>query len=161
VSWRRLGVPALEALVGSGVFYGAGAAEARAMRGQHVAVVGAGNSAGQGALHLARYASSVTLLVRGAALGATMSDYLVTAISGTANIGVQLGADVVDGTGAGGLDSVTIRDRDTSATREVPAAALFVLIGAEPRTGWLAGAVARDDRGYVLTGRDLPHGDGA
>ena len=155
VTWRRLGVPRLEALVGAGVFYGAGGAEARAMTGQHVVVVGAGNSAGQTALHLARYAGSVTMLVRGVALGASMSDYLVTAISDTPNIHVQLGAEVTDGHGAGGLESVTIRHHDSGGTRDVPARALFVLIGAEPRTGWLAGAVALDDRGYVLTGGDL------
>ena len=155
VTWRRLGVPALEAHVGRGVFYGAAGSEARALAGQDVLVVGAGNSAGQAALHLARHARSVTMVVRGAGLGVTMSDYLVTVIAETPNIEVLVGTEVVDGTGAGGLASVTLLDRATGGRREVPAAALFVLIGAEPRTGWLAGAVARDERGFVLTGRDL------
>jgi thioredoxin reductase (NADPH) len=160
VTWRRLGVPALEAHVGRGVFYGAAGSEARALAGQDVLVVGAGNSAGQAALHLARYARSVTMVVRGPGLGVTMSDYLVTVVAETANIEVLAGTEVVDGAGAGGLDSVTLRDRGSGARREVPATALFVLIGAEPRTEWLAGAVARDERGFVLTGRDLER-DGA
>ncbi|TFV86493.1 FAD-dependent oxidoreductase [Blastococcus sp. CT_GayMR20] len=160
VTWRRLGVPALEALVGRGVFYGAAGSEARALAGQDVFVIGAGNSAGQAALHLARYARSVTMVVRGAGLDATMSDYLVTVIAETPNIGVLVGTEVVDGTGGGGLSSLTLLDRASSHRRDVPATALFVLIGAEPKTDWLAGSVARDDRGFVLTGRDLLH-DGA
>jgi thioredoxin reductase (NADPH) len=155
VTWRRLGVPALEAHVGRGVFYGAAGSEARALAGQDVFVIGAGNSAGQAALHLAGYARSVTMVVRGAALGVTMSDYLVTEIGQRPNIEVLVRTEVVDGGGAGGLGWVTLLDRGTGARREVPAAALFVLIGAEPRTEWLAGAVARDERGFVLTGRDL------
>jgi thioredoxin reductase (NADPH) len=155
VTWRRLGVPALEAHVGRGVFYGAAGSEARALAGQDVFVIGAGNSAGQAALHLARYARSVTMVVRGPGLGVTMSDYLVTVIGESPNIEVLVGTEVVDGGGVGGLSSLTLRDRGTGSRREVPAAALFVLIGAEPRTEWLAGAVARDERGFVLTGRDL------
>lgn len=160
VTWRRLGVPRLEALIGSGVFYGAAGAEARAMAGRDVFVVGAGNSAGQAAVHLAKYARSVSMVVRGAGLAATMSDYLVTLIAATPNIRVLPRTEAVDGGGACGLESLTLLDRDTGGRREVPADALFVLIGAEPRTDWLAGAVARDDRGFVLTGRDLPDGDG-
>jgi thioredoxin reductase (NADPH) len=160
VTWRRLGVPALEAHVGRGVFYGAAGSEARALAGQDVLVVGAGNSAGQAALHLARHARSVTMVVRGPGLGVTMSDYLVTVVAETPNIEVLLGTEVVDGAGAGGLESVTLLDRASGARREVPATALFVLIGAEPRTEWLAGAVARDERGFVLTGRDLERDGG-
>jgi thioredoxin reductase (NADPH) len=160
VTWRRLGVPALEAHVGRGVFYGAAGSEARALAGQDVLVIGAGNSAGQAALHLARYARRVTMVVRGAGLGVSMSDYLVTVIAETPNIEVQVGTEVVDGTGAGGLASVTLLHRETGGRREFPAAAVFVLIGAEPRTEWLAGAVARDERGFVLTGRDLDRDGG-
>ncbi|HZB21393.1 MAG TPA: FAD-dependent oxidoreductase, partial [Blastococcus sp.] len=160
VTWRRLGVPSLEAHVGRGVFYGAAGSEARALAGQDVFVIGAGNSAGQAALHLARHARSVTMVVRGPGLGVTMSDYLVTVIAETENIEVLVGTEVVDGAGVGGLGSVTLLDRGTGARREVPAAALFVLIGAEPRTEWLAGAVARDERGFVLTGRDLERDGG-
>jgi thioredoxin reductase (NADPH) len=155
VTWRRLGVPALEAHVGRGVFYGAAGAEARALTGQDVFVIGAGNSAGQAALHLSRHARSVTMVVRGTGLGATMSEYLVTVIAESPNIEVLTRTEVVDGGGAGGLSWVALRDRASGARRKVPAAALFVLIGAEPRTEWLAGAVARDERGFVLTGRDL------
>ena len=161
VTWRRLGVSRLEALVGSGVFYGAAGAEARALTGQDVLVVGAGNSAGQAAVHLARYARSVTMLVRGSGLGATMSDYLVTVIGASPDIRVLTRTEVVDGCGVNGLDSVTVVDRDSGLRRELPAAALFVLIGAEPRTAWLAGSLERDDRGFVLTGRDLVRGEAA
>jgi thioredoxin reductase (NADPH) len=160
VTWRRLGVPALEAYVGRGVFYGAAGSEARALAGQEVFVVGAGNSAGQAALHLARFARSVTMVVRGHALGVTMSDYLVTMIAESPNIEVLVQTEVVGGGGAGGLGWLTLLHRGSGARREVPAAALFVLIGAEPRTEWLSGAVARDDRGFVLTGRDLERDGG-
>jgi thioredoxin reductase (NADPH) len=118
-------------------------------------VVGAGNSAGQAALHLARFARSVTMLVRGDALAATMSEYLVSAITASPEVRVLVRTEVVDGAGSAGLESVTVRERDGGTTRQLPAAALFVLIGAEPRTSWLAGTVALDDRGYVRTGPDL------
>jgi thioredoxin reductase (NADPH) len=154
VSWRRLGVPRLEALVGAGVFYGAAGAEARAMEGQEVFVVGAGNSAGQAALHLAKYAASVTLLARGADLATSMSDYLVQEIEHAPNVAVRLDTQVVDGLGSWRLEGLALRRRGDGATEEVPAAALFVMIGAEPHTDWLAG-VERDDRGYILTGHDL------
>jgi thioredoxin reductase (NADPH) len=154
VSWRRLGVPRLEALVGAGVFYGAAGSEARAMEGQDVYVVGAGNSAGQAALHLAKYAASVTLVVRGPDLGARMSDYLVQEIEQAPNVAVRLETQVVDGLGGWRLEGLALRRHGDAATEEVPAAALFVMIGAEPHTDWLTG-VERDDRGYLLTGHDL------
>jgi thioredoxin reductase (NADPH) len=159
VSWRRLGVPRLEALVGAGVFYGAAGAEARAMEGQDVFVVGAGNSAGQAALHLAKYAASVTLVVRGSDLCARMSDYLVQEIEHAPNVTVRLDTQVVDGLGSWRLEGLVLRRRSDGATEEVSAAALFVMIGAEPHTDWLAG-VERDDRGYILTGHDLLGRDG-
>jgi thioredoxin reductase (NADPH) len=137
VSWRRLGVPGLEALAGAGVFYGAAGSEAHAMHGQDVFVVGAGNSAGQAAIHLAEHAASVTVLVRGATLGATTSDYLVTKLQATPNISVRLRTEVIDGQGSGHLERLTLRDGRNHTTQIVPAAALFVLIGAEPRTHWL------------------------
>jgi thioredoxin reductase (NADPH) len=155
VAWRRLGVPALEALNGAGVFYGAAGSEARAMRGEHVYVVGAGNSAGQAAVHLAGYAASVTIVTIDRRLGEFMSDYLVQKVTATPNISVVLDTEVVDGHGRQRLEGLTLRDRGTGATREVPASAVFILIGAEPRTDWLEGVVERDERGYVLTGRDL------
>jgi thioredoxin reductase (NADPH) len=159
VSWRRLGVPRLEALVGAGVFYGAAGAEARAMEGQDVFVVGAGNSAGQAALHLAKYAASVTVLVRGPDLAANMSDYLVQELEQAGNVAVRLRTRVVDGLGDHRLEGLRLRREGDGATEEVPAAALFVMIGGEPRTDWLAG-VERDDRGYILTGHDLLGPDG-
>jgi thioredoxin reductase (NADPH) len=155
VAWRRLGVPALEALNGAGVFYGAAGGEARAMRGEDVFVIGAGNSAGQAAVHLSAYAASVTIVTIDERLGEFMSDYLVQKVEATPNIAVVLHTEVVDGHGHGRLEGLTLRDRHTGATRTVPASAMFVLIGAEPRTDWLEGVVERDERGYVLTGHDL------
>jgi thioredoxin reductase (NADPH) len=155
VAWRRLGVPSLERLAGAGVFYGAAGSEAQAMRGQQVFVVGGGNSAGQAAVHLAERAATVTMLVRGHALGATMSDYLVQKIQATPNITVRLRTEVMEGHGRGRLEALSLRDGDRGVTETVAAAALFVLIGAEPRTEWLRAAVACDRQGYVLTGRDL------
>ena len=155
VTWRRLGVPELEALVGAGVFYGAAGAEARAMAGQDVYVIGAGNSAGQAALHLARYAATVTMVVRGADLSTSMSSYLVTEISKTGNIRVRLATEVTGGHGQCSLETLTLRDRASGATETVPAAALFVMIGAEPRTGWLPDSIGRDEEGFILTGRNL------
>jgi thioredoxin reductase (NADPH) len=160
ISWRRLGVPELEALVGSGVFYGAAGAEARALEGQDAFVVGAGNSAGQAALHLAKYAASVTLLVRGPDLAKSMSDYLIQELEQALNVTVRLRTQVVGGLGHHRLDGLVLRQLDSGTIEEVPAAALFVMIGGEPRTDWLAG-VERDERGYILTGHDLLGPDGA
>jgi thioredoxin reductase (NADPH) len=137
------------------VFYGAAGSESQAVQDQEVFVVGGGNSAGQAAVHLAERAATVTMLVRGHALGATMSDYLVQKIQATPNIVVRLRTEAVDGHGHGRLEALTLRDRDRGVIETVAAAALFVLIGAEPRTGWLRDAVACDQQGYVLTGRDL------
>ena len=154
IAWRRLGVPALEALVGSGVFYGAAGSELQAMAGRDVFVVGGGNSAGQTTLSLARHARHVTLLVRGDNLARSMSDYLIREIGATANITVRLHTEVTDGHGAGRLEALTLHDRRDGRTEQVPAAALFVLIGGEPRTRWLPGTVQLR-WGYVLTGRDV------
>ncbi|MBO0682358.1 MAG: FAD-dependent oxidoreductase [Candidatus Dormibacteraeota bacterium] len=155
VTWRRLNVPSLEALVGSGVYYGAAGGEARALAGRPVFVVGAGNSAGQAAIHLARYAASVTMVVRGDSLGKTMSDYLVREIEAAPNVTVRLGSEVVEAAGSTHLQAITIRDREAGATETGPAAGLFVMIGAEPNTGWLAGTLKRDEEGFLLTGHDL------
>ena len=141
--------------LGAGVFYGAAAAEARAMAGQHVYVIGAGNSAGQAAIHLSRYAASVTMVVRGPGLTASMSSYLVTEISKTANIRVRPSTEVTGGHGQCSLETLTLWHRISGATETVPAAALFVMIGAEPRTSWLPGSIERDDEGFIRTGRDL------
>ncbi len=154
IAWRRLGVPRLEQLVGSGVFYGAAGSEAQAMEGRDVYIVGAGNSAGQAALYLARFARLVTMVVRGDDLARSMSEYLTTEIAATSNITVRLATEVTGGWGSEHLEGLTLRDRARNDVSEVPAAALFVLIGGEPRTSWLPDEI-RCDRGYILTGRDL------
>jgi thioredoxin reductase (NADPH) len=158
-AYRRLQAPGVEELLGAGVFYGAAVSEARAMAGSRVFVVGAGNSAGQAALHLARYAEQVTLLVRGDALGRSMSDYLVKELQANDRIAVRLGTQVIGAAGAGRLEHLTLRDGRTGATETVPAAALFILIGAQPRSEWLAGTLECEQHGFVLTGPDLL-GDG-
>ena len=159
VAWRRLGIPKLESLIGAGVFYGAAMSEARAMRGRHVCIVGGGNSAGQAATHLAKYADQVTLLVRGGSLSKSMSEYLIAEIQGLPNVSVRLGVELVDGDGDGQLEAIVVHDRSTGMTEWIPTAGLFVLIGAEPRTEWLNGAVQLDEHGYVLTGDDVDAGD--
>lgn len=161
VSYQRLGIPALEALVGAGVFYGGGVTEAPALEGQQVYVVGAGNSAGQAAVNLAKYARSVTLLVRGGGLESSMSDYLIQEIRATDNIAVRLRAVVVDGIGAQRLAGLVLQSVGSEETETVPATALFVLIGAQPHTDWLPPAILRDPRGFILTGGDLPTVEGA
>ena len=159
-AYRRLGIPHLEDLQGRGVYYGAAASEAPAMRGRTVFVAGAGNSAGQTALHMAKWASQVTILVRGESLADSMSDYLIRQIDATPNVDVCYHVQVADGTGTstGHLQSLVLADTASGARRSVPADALFVLIGAQPRTQWLAGSVARDRQGFILTGPDLPAG---
>jgi thioredoxin reductase (NADPH) len=155
VSYRRLGVPSLEELEGAGVFYGAATSEARAMKGRDVFVVGGANSAGQAAVHLAKYAASVTMLVRGQSLAAGMSDYLVQEIASSPAIAVRHNVVVVGGAGSGRLESLRLRDERTGVTESVSADALFVLIGAAPRTEWLPAAIQRDRWGFVVTGSDL------
>jgi thioredoxin reductase (NADPH) len=155
MSYRRLGIPALDALAGAGVFYGAASTEARAMKDREVYVVGGANSAGQAAVHLARYAARVTMLVRGPTLADSMSDYLIQEIGSAANIEVRCRVAVTGGAGPGRLDRLTLTSLDSGTTETVPASALFVLIGAEPRTQWLPDAVQRDPSGFVLTGTDL------
>jgi thioredoxin reductase (NADPH) len=153
VSYRRLEIPALEALEGAGVFYGASPSEARQFTAASVFVVGGANSAGQAALHLSRYAAKVTLLVRGASLAASMSQYLLDEISGTDNIEVRLSTEVVDADGDGRLERITLRTGSGVVTE--PAGALFILIGAQPRTEWLPPEIERDARGFVTTGSDF------
>jgi thioredoxin reductase (NADPH) len=161
VSWRRLAVDGVERLVGAGVFYGASRAESRAVEGGHVHVVGAGNSAGQAALDLARHAESVTMLARGDSLGRTMSDYLVREIESTANVHVRLGTEVVDAAGRGRLEEITVRRRPAGELERIPSTAIFVMIGSEPRTAWLRDAVQLDRQGFVLAGRDVGSAGGA
>jgi thioredoxin reductase (NADPH) len=154
-SYRRLGVPSLEALQGAGVFYGAAVAQAQGLKGQEVCVVGGGNSAGQAARHLSKHARRVTLLVLGESLAAHMSQYLIEEIEATDNIQFRLNTRVIDGGGQGRLEHLVLEDRASGLTETFPAAALFVLIGARPHTGWLPEKVMRDERGYIITGSDL------
>jgi thioredoxin reductase len=161
-TYRRLGIPRLEGLQGRGVFYGAAVSEAPAMRGRNVFVAGGGNSAGQTALHLAKWAGRVTVLVRGESLADSMSDYLLRQIHATPNIDVRHHVQVADGTGTvtGQLQSLILQDIASGAQCSVPADALFVLIGSQPRTQWLGKAIARDQWGFILTGPDLPASTG-
>jgi thioredoxin reductase (NADPH) len=154
VAWRRMQVPALEALVGSGVFYGAATAEADVMTGRRVYVVGGGNSAGQAAVYLARAAEQVTIVIRRPSLAETMSDYLIREIEAHPGIAVRPDTEIVDGGGGGRLEHLVLRSVPTGEEFTVPADALFVMIGAEPRTDWLAGVIARDEQGYLLTGAE-------
>ena len=158
VSYRRLGVDALEELVGAGVFYGAAASEAQALQGREVFIVGGGNSAGQAAVHLAKHASAVTILVRSGSLAESMSDYLIKEIEGTPNIRVRYRVHVVNGGGEGRLQYLVVEDVALGQVERVPADALFVLIGAKPYTEWLPDEIVRDRWGFVLTGKDLPQG---
>jgi thioredoxin reductase (NADPH) len=154
VRYRRLAAPGLERFAGAGLYYGASVSEARAMAGRPVFVVGGGNSAGQAALHLARFASEVTLVVRGESLEASMSQYLISEIAAVANIDVRLRARVVGGEGEVRLERVMLRDDQTGSQTTHAASGLFVLIGARPHTDWLPAVVARDRWGFVLTGHE-------
>lgn len=160
VSYRLLDVPGAERLAGAGLFYGAAITEALAVQGQDVFVVGAGNSAGQAALHLARYARSATLLVRGDSLADSMSSYLIERLREIDNVHLRLGAEVVELHGDVGLAEVSVRDARTRDVMRVPAQAVFVFIGAVPRTEWLGGALHTDPRGFILSGPDLERDGG-
>ncbi len=158
VSYRRLEAPGVDGAVGRGIHYGATASEASQTTGEDVYVVGAANSAGQAALNFARYAKRVVLLVRGATLEASMSQYLLSRVLAATNIEVRLQTEVVRARGDGHLEALTLADRKAGTEEEVATSWLFVFIGAAPRTDWLGDAVARDGRGFVLTGPDLPSG---
>jgi thioredoxin reductase (NADPH) len=158
VEYRRLEAPGLAELEGAGVYYGASMSEAQALAGEPVFVVGGGNSAGQAALHLARYARQVTILVRRESLTETMSRYLIDAIVETPNVDVRYRTEVGAAEGAGSLERLELRGAGGEA-ESLPAAALVILIGARPRTGWLPKEILRDPWGYLLTGDDLFDGE--
>ncbi|WP_285727259.1 FAD-dependent oxidoreductase [Psychromicrobium xiongbiense] len=159
VNYRRLGVEGVDALVGSGVFYGTAMTAAREMEDRDVFVVGGGNSAGQAAVHLARFARSVTILVRRPDLSSTMSSYLINEIAYNPRILVQGSSEIIDGGGHGSLGWIDIRNVETGEVTRTEASGLFLLLGAQPECGWLPEAVRRDGRGFILTGRDVPKAD--
>ncbi|MFC9161486.1 FAD-dependent oxidoreductase [Streptomyces fungicidicus] len=155
VSYRQLAAPGCDELGGCGVYYGSALTEASACRGHDVYIVGGANSAGQAAMYLARGAKSVTLLVRGTDLSASMSYYLIQQIDEAPNISVRCGTVVESAHGDGHLERLTLRDTDSGQTELVDAQWLFVFIGAAPLTDWLDGTVLRDERGFILAGPDL------
>jgi thioredoxin reductase (NADPH) len=154
VSYRRLGFPSLEELSGHGVYYGASVSAAHALTGLRAGVVGAGNSAGQAALHLARYCASVHLIVRGPNLADSMSAYLVNAICALPVIKVHVNTEVIGGRGNGQLEEITVRDSALGLEQQIPLESLFVMIGARPRTDWLPPDVERDQYGFLFTGAE-------
>ena len=158
VSYRKLDVPGIEKLTGAGVYYGAAMTEALSCQGQDVYIVGGANSAGQGAMYFSRFAKRVTLLVRGDSLAKDMSKYLIAEIGSTSNIKVQVNSSVVEARGETSLEAITIADSTTGEVKTVPAKALFIFIGAMPRTDWLADIVERDEQGFILTGPALLSG---
>jgi len=153
VQYRKLDIPGADRLSGRGIYYGAALVEARACKDEEVFVVGGANSAGQAALHFARYAAKVTMLVRGEGLSATMSKYLIDEISRTSNIVVEPGTHVFEALGEERLKA--LRLRGPSGEVEVPASSLFVFIGAAPSTKWLPSCIMRDEKGFLLAGPDL------
>lgn len=155
VSVRRLEVPGIEALTGAGVYYGAAVTEAASYQDEHVYIVGGANSAGQGAMFFSRYASKVTMLVRASSLAMGMSQYLVDQISTAENIEVLTRTEVVEVHGKDRLQAITILNKDSREKKSVPAAALFIFVGAVPHTELVAGIVERNNAGFILTGPDL------
>ncbi len=155
VSYRRIDVVGCDALTGAGVYYGAAMTEAPSVQGENVFIVGAGNSAGQAAMYFSKYAETVYMVVRGASLGKSMSQYLVDQIEATPNIKALLYTEVMAVHGAEHLEGVTLIDNQTHETDKYKGAALFVFIGAQPHTDWLEGVIERDNYGFIITGNDL------
>jgi len=159
VTYRRLGVPSVDALVGAGVFYGAAVSEVQSMAGLDAFVLGGGNSAGQAASHLAGAGARVTVVVRGESLASSMSDYLIRELENSPNVTVRLGAEIADAGTDRQLDHLVIRDRSSGKTSEHPADALFIFIGARPHTDWLNGVLSTDPHGFLLTGTEVLHAE--
>jgi thioredoxin reductase (NADPH) len=156
LSWKRLEIPGLEPLQEAGVYYGAAMTEAQLCAGEDVYVIGGANSAGQAAVYFARFAKSVTMLVRSDSLAKGMSNYLIEQIKAIPNIKVETESEVTEAHGNGHLEAITIANRGTGETRKEQTSALFIFIGAVPCTAWLRGLLPQDDRGYLLTGSFLP-----
>ena len=159
VQWRRLEAPGVDRLQGAGIYYGGGATEALACKGETVYVVGGANSAGQAAMNFAKYAERVVILVRGESLASTMSQYLIDQIKVTPNIQLWTHASVAEAHGETRLEEISVLCSDTGKIERVPASSMFIFIGALPRTDWLASVIERDERGFLLTGPDLIRDD--
>jgi thioredoxin reductase (NADPH) len=157
VQWRRMDVPGMDRLQGAGVYYGGGASEAMACKGELVYIVGGANSAGQAAMHFSNYADKVVMLVRGKSLASTMSQYLIDQIEQTPKIQLWANASIKEVHGASRLEEISVLCSDTNKVERVPATSLFIFIGALPRTDWMSGTIERDDKGFLLTGPDLMH----
>jgi len=155
VQWRRLEAAGIDRLQGAGIYYGGGATEALSCKGEIVYVVGGANSAGQAAMNFAKYADRVIILVRGSSLSSTMSQYLIDQIKEMSNIEIWAHGSVVEAHGETHLEEISVLCSDTNKVERVPASAMFIFIGASPRTEWLANVVERDERGFILTGPDL------
>jgi thioredoxin reductase (NADPH) len=158
VQWRRLDIPGMDRLTGAGVYYGAANTEASLCKGEDVYIVGGANSAGQAAVHFSQYARSVKMLVRADSLSRSMSHYLIERIETIHNIHVETHTEVTEVHGDDHLAGLTIRRHDTKTSERRDAGALFIFIGAEPRTDWLEGVVCRDAKGFILTGQNLIDG---
>lgn len=158
VQWRRLEAPGVDRLQGAGVYYGGGTTEALSCKGEMVYVVGGANSAGQAAMNFSKHAERVVILVRGDSLSSTMSQYLIDQIKDTPNIQLWTHASVAEVHGESHLEEISVLCTDTNKIERVPAASMFIFIGALPRTDWLGDTVMRDDRGFILTGPDLIQG---
>jgi thioredoxin reductase (NADPH) len=155
VQWRRLEAPGIDRLQGAGVYYGGGSSEALSCKGEIVYVVGGANSAGQAAMNFAKYAKRVVILVRGESLASTMSQYLIDQVKRTPCIELWTHASVAEAHGETHLEEISVLCSDTNKIERVPASAMFIFIGALPRTDWLGDSVQRDERGFILTGPDL------
>ena len=155
VQWRKLNVPGIERLTGAGIYYGAAMTEALNCKDEDVFVIGGANSAGQAAMYFSNYARRVVMLVRGSSLSASMSQYLIDQLKQTPSIQIEFSSTVVEAHGDDHLEAISIHCGTTNETNQVPANALFIMIGAAPNTSWLADVVERDERGFILSGSDL------
>jgi thioredoxin reductase (NADPH) len=158
VQWRRLDVPGMDQLTGAGIYYGAAITESSSCKDEDVYIVGGANSAGQAAVHFSEVARSIKMIVRGESLSKSMSHYLVERINTIPNISVIPNSEVIEVSGGDRLEEITVHHHDTQSTEKLPAAALFIFIGAEPHTQWLDGIVCRDSKGFLVTGPNLLNG---
>jgi thioredoxin reductase (NADPH) len=155
VQWRKLNAPGIERLTGAGIYYGAAMTEAFNSKDEDVFVIGGANSAGQAAMYFSKYARRVVMLVRGSSLSSSMSQYLIDQLKRTPNVQIEFNSTVVEAHGKDHLESISIHCGTTNETNQVPANALFIMIGAAPNTAWLADVVERDELGFILSGSDL------